>query len=342
MGINYSGDVSGFGSLNMSDIQKTQDERQAEAEKFGFGDWNAYQSAKAEGRPMRPQYQSSLGDNGLIQDKYKLGNAKDVNWGDEMKWNGVNWGPDVQWGSDISYKPTSSDQSGLNAMKQRALGSGDTPWASLAKNQSREEQRFGLDNIAQQGASDRAQAEASLASRGGLSGGAAERLALGSSRDIAMRRQQAMQEGIKQRLGISTQDQAGRDQMLQNLPGAQLGQAQFDSGQQQALSNMLMQNRLNSKNIEMQNRQGSTNLALENQKGSSDLAYRQREAEKRLEEQNSMNAQNTEKYNLSNALQEMQMRNQANLSAYDDQMKAWAAQKQSDATQKAGDSSGCL
>lgn len=76
-----------------------------------------------------------------------------------------------------------------------------------------------LSDAAQQSATQLAQARSQLASRRGLSGAAAERLAASGSKDASRMMQAIRSQGAAQRLGIQADELARRQGLLQNLTG---------------------------------------------------------------------------------------------------------------------------
>ncbi len=125
------------------------------------------------------------------------------------------------------------DMQGMEAYRARALGTGPSAWAQQALGkQGLEEQ--GLKNSAQaQGASAQSQARSSLASKYGLSPAAQQRLALQGQRDQMGSLQNVGFQGAKTRADIGVQDEATKNQFLQNLPGQELNLANANTANQQ-------------------------------------------------------------------------------------------------------------
>lgn len=145
-----------------------------------------------DGSPIRPEWESQQGADGLLKDPYKIA-------------------------ADLSV-----DQRGLEKYRERALGTGDSAWAKLAKEQQGLEEAGLRDKLGQQAGSAQAQARSSLAMRGGLSGGAAERIAKSGARDQMAGAQNLAAQGAMARGNIGLQDEQMRTQMLGNLPGMEL------------------------------------------------------------------------------------------------------------------------
>lgn len=129
--------------------------------------------------------------------------------------------------SASTIKGQKLDMSGVNAIKDRALQQGPSAWANLATDQQRLEEGSLLDQ-ANRGA-DRAAgaAKASLAMSGGLRSGSAERLAAQGADNALLAGQDVRMSGATNRGNILLQDQIQKDQFLSQLPGAQLGAAQY-------------------------------------------------------------------------------------------------------------------
>lgn len=119
---------------------------------------------------------------------------------------------------------------GLQALTERATGTGPSPWLQMATEQQQLGEQRLLGQAQQGSAQQAAQAQANLAMRGGLRGGANERLQMAAGRDLAMAGQDVRQQGALQRAGLGVQDEAYRMQALQQLPGAELSAANYRSG----------------------------------------------------------------------------------------------------------------
>lgn len=134
------------------------------------------------------------------------------------------------------------NKQGLEALRAQALGnSAESPWLKLQLEQLEKQKGFDIDELGAASAGREAQARASLASKGGLSGGAAERLAGSSARQQMMDRQGLNREAMMGRLGLATTAEEQKQDTLRNLPGMETQAAQFDLGKQQYLSDMEFQ-----------------------------------------------------------------------------------------------------
>lgn len=111
---------------------------------------------------------------------------------------------------------------GLEAIRNRALGTGPSAWAQLMLEKQGIEQGTRLDELMKQSNAAQAAARSALASHGGLSSGARERLATKGMRDELMGRQAAGRAGQTERLGILTQDEQDRLNLLKGLPSMEV------------------------------------------------------------------------------------------------------------------------
>lgn len=139
------------------------------------------------------------------------------------------------------------DERGLNAFRDRALSQGPSAWQNLALEKQKLDESALKDSTLQQGSSAAAQARSALASRGGLSGGAAERLAKDQMRNQMSGLQNVGFQGQQARANIGLQDEQMKNQFLQALPGQELAALQ---PQQFNIQNAINQNRdLNTANL---------------------------------------------------------------------------------------------
>lgn len=114
------------------------------------------------------------------------------------------------------------DPSGMAAFKERALQTGESPWASMMKQKLGQEQSQALGTAGAQARSGAAQGMSDLAMRGGLSRGASERLAGRGMRDLNQMRQDIYGRGASQRLDVGIEDEKQRLAALGALPGLQM------------------------------------------------------------------------------------------------------------------------
>jgi hypothetical protein len=147
------------------------------------------QAMKNVGRPDRPEWDSLLGDDGLMQSQYQLGNNLNTGYLEQMRKDGLrDPGTQSRW---------------RQLMEQKVQGmAGDASAGAQAQTRNQ---------------------MSNLAMMGGLRGGAAERLASSGARRATM----AQQDIMGQRLGLDLQDEQMRNQQLAQLGNAEMGAAQF-------------------------------------------------------------------------------------------------------------------
>lgn len=170
--------------------------------------------------PKRPEYQSALGEDGLLQDKYKM-----------------------KWAGDIN-----PDMRGMEAFREKALATGPSAWASEALNKQKLEEQGMRDSTQAQGASAAAGARSAMASKFGLSPAAAARLATQQMRAQMTGMQNVGMSGAKARADIGMQDESTKNQFLQALPG-----------QENNLAQIGLQNRTMSQDVDKMNLQNTFN-----------------------------------------------------------------------------------
>lgn len=111
---------------------------------------------------------------------------------------------------------------GLDQIRSRATSTGPSAWANLMNERQGIEDTQARSGLSQNAASAQAQARASLASRRGLGGGSAERLARSGSRDLMAARQGAAQTSAGNRMNTALQDEQMRMDLLKSLPQMEL------------------------------------------------------------------------------------------------------------------------
>jgi hypothetical protein len=113
---------------------------------------------------------------------------------------------------------------GIESYRAEALRGGQSPWAGLAMAQLAGDETRQVNNLSGQAAGQAAAARSQLAMRGGLSGGAAERLATNANRNYMTSAQNIGAEALDNRNKIAVQDEGNRIKMLSALPGMELDQ----------------------------------------------------------------------------------------------------------------------
>jgi len=122
--------------------------------------------------------------------------------------------------SNLDPKALQGNLGALNALNQQATATGPSAWLNSALQGQKLEEAGQMDTAAQQAAGGNANARAQLAMRGGLSGGAAERLARGGQQDLNAQRQNISNQGAGNRIGLNTQDRANQMSQLNSAVAA--------------------------------------------------------------------------------------------------------------------------
>lgn len=112
-----------------------------------------------------------------------------------------------------------TDMTGINAYRSQALRSGPSTWASLQKTSNAAQLANQKEKAVQSGAAQTAGADAQLASNGGLSSGARERVAEGGAKNAMDVSQNLQREANINDLQTGINDETNRIQQLGALPG---------------------------------------------------------------------------------------------------------------------------
>lgn len=120
---------------------------------------------------------------------------------------------------------------GYGQLEEFATGTGQSPWAMAAQ------ERLGIEESQQRESAQRgaqgatAQAQSQLAMRGGLSGGARERIAMGGAKESLAARQGVAGQAMLGRADIGMQDAAAKQAALKGFVGLGADIEQFNVGQ---------------------------------------------------------------------------------------------------------------
>lgn len=159
------------------------------------------QGLNPDGSPIRPEYQTLLDPaTGMLKEQYLL------------NLSGID--------------PTQLE--GYSKYKQEALRTGPSSWLNLALQKQQAEEAAQRGAAARQSLSSAAMARSQLAMRGGLGVGSRERIARGSGLDLMRARQNVLQQGGINRLGLQTEDERNRIAQLQNLMGSEVDLGKFN------------------------------------------------------------------------------------------------------------------
>jgi hypothetical protein len=185
-----------------------------------------------DGAPLKAEWVSSLDPSGKLKSEYMLSAQ-----------------PDVQVNLD-SY----------NEVKKRALGEGPSTWAQLAAQKQALEQQNAMDSARTQSLGAQNQALSGLAMRGGVSGGARNRMAAMGLKSQLMAQQGVGNQGMQARYNIGLQDESNRTDMLKNLATLDQEKAKLDISNRQYKTNVDQYNLGNLANEIGSKRNYDTNL----------------------------------------------------------------------------------
>lgn len=195
------------------------------------------------------------------------------------------------------------DKRGLEALRERGLSTGDSSWAKLMLEKQAMEEQDQLGKAVRENASSRAGAIGSLARSGGASSGARERLAAGGARDLDMARQDVGRSGMMARLGIRSDDENKRLDVLKMLPGAEVQSLQPELQKTSMWGQLADSENARRQNLDIANRAYSTEV---------------------------------DKLNIGNTLGVKQNEDAARLKKYEEDMKAYAADQSAKAQAASG------
>jgi hypothetical protein len=165
----------------------------------------------------RPQYAGLSDEAGNLDAKYRVG-AEQAKYGQAGK-----------------------------SLISRATDTGESPWLKMQMEKQGLEQTNAMGNAAVQAQSQAAQARSNLAMRGGLSGGARERLASGAAQNAMMGQQQVANQGMQDRLGARISDEQIKTNLLGTAAGMENNMSQFNTGIRQGANQYNTQNLIGSR-----------------------------------------------------------------------------------------------
>lgn len=155
-----------------------------------------------------PEYQGMMQD-GQLGDQYKIGSVGQVTPGQVQH-------------DYLNPQRFNANQDALNAMKQRSMDPGDSPWLKLQNQKQGFEETAARDRAAQQALAGSRQAESALAMRGGLGGGARERMAQMGGRNLSAMHQGIGRDSAMRRAQLGIADDQTKMAMLSQIPGYDL------------------------------------------------------------------------------------------------------------------------
>lgn len=212
------------------------------------------------GRPDRPEFGSlqSGGQTSLLGGDLKLGDPRDVTAGT------VKAGKSTY---DVAKLGTAG-----NALVDRATATGPSAWLTMQQEKLGQDQTNALNTATQSAAGAGANARTQLAMRGGLSGGARERLASAGARDLNQSQNAIANQGANLRTQLGIADETQKMGLLGQAAGMETGLSQFNAGNKMQNSQFNVGNDLGAQKFNVGtdlgaqqfNVQGDTNAAQYN------------------------------------------------------------------------------
>lgn len=152
-----------------------------------------------------PQFQTGLDGNGQLDAMYRLTGQPDI--------------------------ANTLNTQGLEKLRGEATQApGSSLWESLMNQRQDVTDQQGRDSANANSGSAASSAMSRLASSGGMSSGARERVARDAARGLSAGRQQVASNSAAARLGIGTQAESNRLGLLSALPGQELAKSSYDTG----------------------------------------------------------------------------------------------------------------
>ena len=175
----------------------------------------------------------------------------------------------------LNVNSLSANTDSLNALKSRAMSSGDSPWLQMELQRQGIENTANKDKVANQVMSSNAAAQSNLAMQGGLSSGARERLARGGAQDLNAARQGLGRDAQLSALGARLQDDNTKMGILSQLPSQDLNFANQKAGLEQFNANATNDmNKFNTTNTLNTNQFNTSNAIAANKDLNSFNAYK--------------------------------------------------------------------
>lgn len=215
--------------------------------------------------------------NPWMQMQYGYGTPNAPGYGASYDPSTMSFAPEL----DARLKGINLDTKGLEKFRSMALRDSPSPWAQMMTAKQYAEEGAAKDRGVTQVRSGVRTAEADLASKGGLSSGARERIARGGAKDLLAVGQDVARSGNLNRMQIGINDEQNKITQLSMLPGME-SSAFGDTLKKESMWDQA----------------------------------RQQDIQRAVEENN--------------------RRNQYNQNVYQQQMNAWAANRQAQATENSG------
>ena len=282
--------------------------------------WKRMQDAM----PGRPEYKSGLGDDGLISApslRMTPGQIQQMN---------VAAGNDVGMTSNLSdldsrLSGINLNKEGLEAIRRQALSNAPSAWALKAGEKQGLEEANARDANVALNATAGNEAMSDLMMQGDWGGGAGERMARDTRRATTAGAQNVMRQGALDRSGIGMTDETNRLDLLKQLPGMEIAALQPELQKTSMWGNMADSEQGRKVNLDLSNRDYKTGVDKFNTANDYDRQKYNNDSNMRSQE-----------FNIGNSLAEKRAKEAADLAAYQEQMKAWGANRTAVAQENAG------
>ena len=243
-----------------------------------------------------PQYKGVAGSDGYLQGPYKV-QYKDIpkNWmAPIIGQTGVD-----PWGKNLAVGDRGDvGKSQLDKMATDAFSVGPSAWAKAAGDAQRLDEQGTLDDVLRREAGRSQSAMSTLASMGGMDSGARENIVRNAMRNSMNAAQETKRSGMRDRLGISMQDEKNKLDMKSQLPGMNLAFDQYEN------------------NLNSQNRDYNTNLNMWNLNRADTNSWKKQSRIDAINERNIGNDLNVQQINANNAIGDLARQNQYNQNLY--------------------------
>lgn len=327
-----------------------------------------YTAMAVSAAPDRGTYQSYQNPDGTLKTPLSAANNlgslgyNTSNAAAATAFNANNAGPSTAYtvnGATPSSASTAAAGKAQNYLTDRATQAGPSAWLNLQLQNQDLAKSNALGNATSANAGANAAARSSLATKGGLSSGAAERIAKTGNQDLALQRQAILNQDQQSRLGLGAQDEATKTGLLGQASSLESGLSQFNAGQAQQNSqyNLGQTNALNQFNAGQyqQNSQYNTgqanalnqfNAAANNQNAQYNASNTQQNNQFNAGSANSakdlayQTKAQAQQFDIGNALNEGAAKRADDLAYYQEQMKDRAAGINANAIGAAGANSG--
>ncbi len=171
----------------------------------GTNDISAYLAEGGGGQPKMPEYADLIDPTtGLLKSQYQITKGADVT--------------------------SNYDAKSLNALKDIGMSApGSSAWEKMMIERQGLSEATGRDKAVRGADTSRLSAMSQLATSGGLTNSARERLASGAGSSLMSAKQDIARQGAMDRLGIGTEAEKNRMSVLSALPGMELSRSNADT-----------------------------------------------------------------------------------------------------------------